>query len=236
MAYSLARRLRHAAAPPPHARHIVPTWICSADDDHGRADSALVEMALAAAREADAIDLEDIAARDADTGRFVRVWPGEHYKLLAGLVKVLGARSIVEIGTATGASALALMKYLPADGRLTTFDVVPWRKCHGALLTETDFADGRLVQEIADVTREPGFAAHRTLFDGADLIFIDAAKDGQMEKRLLALLATCRHPMHVVFDDIRVPAMIEIWRSIDRPKLDLTSFGHWSGTGLVRWA
>jgi hypothetical protein len=29
--------------------------------------------------------------------------------------------------------------------------------------------------------------------------------------------------------------MIGIWRGIRHPKLDLTSFGHWSGTGLVEW-
>jgi hypothetical protein len=29
--------------------------------------------------------------------------------------------------------------------------------------------------------------------------------------------------------------MLGVWRGIARPKLDLTSFGHGSGTGLVRW-
>jgi hypothetical protein len=38
-----------------------------------------------------------------------------------------------------------------------------------------------------------------------------------------------------MFDDTRVLNMIEIWRRLNRPKLDLTSFGHWSGTGLVDW-
>jgi hypothetical protein len=27
--------------------------------------------------------------------------------------------------------------------------------------------------------------------------------------------------------------MVNLWRRIDSPKIDLTSFGHWSGTGLV---
>ncbi len=27
--------------------------------------------------------------------------------------------------------------------------------------------------------------------------------------------------------------MIDIWRSIKSPKLDATSFSHWSGTGIV---
>jgi hypothetical protein len=42
-----------------------------------------------------------------------------------------------------------------------------------------------------------------------------------------------RNRVVLFFDDIRVPNMIAIWRSITRPKLDLTSFGHWSGTGLT---
>jgi hypothetical protein len=29
--------------------------------------------------------------------------------------------------------------------------------------------------------------------------------------------------------------MLDIWYNLDKPKLDLTSFGHWSGTGLVEW-
>ncbi|MBM4318321.1 MAG: methyltransferase, partial [Deltaproteobacteria bacterium] len=39
----------------------------------------------------------------------------------------------------------------------------------------------------------------------------------------------------VVFDDIRLMNMLRIWRNISLPKLDVTSFGHWSGTGLVDW-
>jgi hypothetical protein len=27
--------------------------------------------------------------------------------------------------------------------------------------------------------------------------------------------------------------MIDLWRSIESPKLDITSFGHFSGSGLV---
>ncbi|WP_164546837.1 MULTISPECIES: hypothetical protein [unclassified Variovorax] len=39
----------------------------------------------------------------------------------------------------------------------------------------------------------------------------------------------------IVFDDIRVMHMVDTWRRIARPKMDLSSFGHWSGTGLIDW-
>ena len=71
----------------------------------------------------------------------------------------------------------------------------------------------------------------------ADLFFIDAAKDGVMEHHFIKnLKAIGLKPNAVVlFDDIRLWNMLDIWRSIDFPKLDLTSFGHWSGTGVVQW-
>jgi hypothetical protein len=37
----------------------------------------------------------------------------------------------------------------------------------------------------------------------------------------------------LILDDIRFMNMIRLWRGIASPKLDLSSFGHWSGTGLV---
>jgi hypothetical protein len=38
-----------------------------------------------------------------------------------------------------------------------------------------------------------------------------------------------------MFDDIHLWNTLGTWRRISRPKLGLTSFGHWSGTGLVDW-
>ncbi|MBT2488921.1 class I SAM-dependent methyltransferase [Streptomyces sp. ISL-96] len=47
----------------------------------------------------------------------------EQGPLLAFLVRLIGARHIVEIGTFTGFSALSMAQALPADGRLITCDV-----------------------------------------------------------------------------------------------------------------
>jgi hypothetical protein len=37
----------------------------------------------------------------------------------------------------------------------------------------------------------------------------------------------------LIVDDIQFVNMIDFWRSISSPKLDVSSFGHWSGTGIV---
>jgi hypothetical protein len=66
---------------------------------------------------------------------------------------------------------------------------------------------------------------------------VDAAKDGKLERRLLDQFESVglKRGALVVFDDIRLWNMLEIWRTIARPKLDVTSIGHWSGTGMVDW-
>jgi hypothetical protein len=104
-------------------------------------------------------------------------------------------------------------------------------------LTEGDFATGRLTQEVADIAAPGEIERYRELFDSADFIFVDGPKDGVTETNFLAALARLALPLNpvVMFDDIRVLNMVAIWRGLARPKLDLTSFGHWSGTGLVDW-
>ena len=69
------------------------------------------------------------------------------------------------------------------------------------------------------------------------MIFVDGPKDGETEASFLEQLAHLpfRQNPVIVFDDIRLMKMVHLWRGIQHPKMDLTSFGHWSGTGLVDW-
>jgi predicted O-methyltransferase YrrM len=229
-------RIANAVLPAPvEARHIEHSMIISLDDDPHKPNERLIDLGLAAAQHARTVDVSRLNARM--TGiRYAEVWPGEHYKLLAGLVHALNAKNVIEIGTATGLSALALLMELPSDGKVTTFDIVHWKNYYdGTVLKEEDFADGRLKQVLADLQEPAIVAQHRELFEKADFIFIDAAKDGVMEQRFLDNLKPLKYASRpiVMFDDIRLWKMLAIWRRLDRPKLDLTSFGHWTGTGLV---
>lgn len=206
-------------------------------DDGATPNARLIELVCACAPIAAAEDLTDIASRIPAGPRWPLIWPGEHYRLLAAMVTVLQPRVIVEVGTYQGLSALALLQHLAPEGRLVTFDVVPWRQVPGCVLREDDFVDGRLVQIVDDVTRPGGFARYQALFEAADLMFVDAEKDGRMEQRLIDLMGGAPLPRApiVVFDDIRLWNMLRIWHDLERPKLDATSFGHWSGTGIVDW-
>lgn len=217
------------------ARQGEKSWIFSADDEARPADR-LVDLALRAARAAHETDLTHLDARlPAGSPPFASLWPGEHYRLLAGLVRELPATTVIEIGTATGLSALAFKEALPPEGRVVTFDLVPWRDYPGTVLTEADLADGRIVQHLDDLSTPQGVAKHRELLEQADLVFVDAAKDGEQEARFLEQFEAVRFQRApvLVFDDVRQWKMLKIWREVRRPKLDVTSFGHWSGTGLV---
>jgi hypothetical protein len=104
-------------------------------------------------------------------------------------------------------------------------------------LRSADFADGRLVQVIDDLSTRAGADRHRDRLRRADIIFIDAKHDGIQEQRFLDNFESIEfeNPPLLVFDDIRQWDMLGFWRSVTKPKLDVTSFASWSGTGLVDW-
>jgi hypothetical protein len=232
------RAVRTVLPQPVEARHAEYSMLFSADDDVAPPTPRLLDIALAAVAAARTVELTTASARIKDGIRFTEVWPGEHYKLLAGLMKVLEPKVVIEIGTATGLSAVVMKQFMPLGSTLATFDLLAWRGFPGGVLTEEDFKDGTLVQHLDDLSYPEGINKHRALLERADFLFIDAAKDGEQEQRFLDQLATVKFakPPIVMFDDVRVWNMLRIWRQLRRPKLDLTSFGHWSGTGLVDWS
>jgi predicted O-methyltransferase YrrM len=220
------------------ARHAEYSMLFSADDAPGRSSERLLGLALEAIEAARKQDLSSIQARLKGRFRFpdtiVSTWPGEHYKLLAGLVQVMTPKRVVEVGTAEGMSALTLKRHLPEGGKVVTFDIIPWRDYPNPCLNESDFLDGSLEQVVADLGDPNCVCKHKDLLESTDLFFIDAAKDGVLERRLIENLGSLSHRRSpiVVFDDIRLWNMLAIWRGLEWPKLDLTSFGHWSGTGI----
>lgn len=224
--------------PPVKARHVKRTFVSSPDDEASRPTRKVIEMALAVVARALDVDLADVSRRMTESEpRWPDIWPGEHYRLLAGFVAHLQPTTVVEVGTHTGMSALSLKQYLPERSRLVTFDLIKWDDVPGTCLSERDFDDGRLAQIIADLADPDKFRKHRDLLAKAELIFVDGPKDGRFEP------AFARHldeipfdtPPWVIFDDIRDLHMLQFWRDIRYPKLDMSSFGHWTGTGLACW-
>ncbi len=197
----------------------------------------LFDLIVAAINEVKNVDVLDIAAREKKDQKWVSIYPGEHYKLLGGLMKTFQPRVVIEIGTFLGQASLMIKKYIPENSVIHTFDIVPWNEFRDTCFVDSDFVDGKLVQHLDDLTTDSGFTKHKELLESADFIFVDALKDGIQEKKILQKLEQIQLQKNcvVMFDDIRLWTMIKIWREIKRPKMDVTSFGHWSGTGLIDW-
>jgi len=111
-------------------------------------------------------------------------------QLLALLVKLIGARRCIEIGTYTGYSALAVALALPADGRLVACDVnEEWTSIGRRFWREAG------VESRIDLRIRPALETLEALLEGGgegtyDFAFIDADKPnyGAYYEKLLLLL------------------------------------------------
>ena len=98
----------------------------------------------------------------------------EQGPLLAFLVRLTGARQVVEVGTFTGFSALSMAQALPADGRLIACDVSEewtavarqaWAKA--GVADRVDLRIAPALDTLRALPREPWI----------DLVYLDADKD-----------------------------------------------------------
>ena len=158
----------------------------------------------------------------------------EHYKLLAAISRQSDHLKILELGTSTGRSAIALTygKRFGLDIELNTFDIVDllfeqsrhWYEkynvsCYLENLFDTDIREKR-----------------KSFILSHDIIFIDIdPHDGLLEYEMYIWLKNNDFKGILLFDDIHLnEGMREFWSKIDHDdKQDLTNVGHWSGTGLV---
>jgi hypothetical protein len=206
-------------------------------DQHTAIPTRLVNLTLDAVRLiAQGIPFDDLLKRK-NMQEWITIWPGEHYLLLAALMQTLQPRRVIEIGTDTGMSSLVMRRFMPEGSKLTTFDIRPWKTVEENVFEEADFADGRLEQKLVDLSQPAEFDKHRALLEETEFFFIDAPKDNVFEYKLLELFKTLRfkEPPILLYDDTRLPSMLKFWSQLKAAKLDITSFGHWSGTGLVEW-
>lgn len=214
-------------------RHRIPSECWSTDDDRAAQTFNGWDFVGKALQTA-------VACRIDCDNPFANAFPGDHYRILAGLVfnldRTNGPLTLVDIGTHYGTSARVMLDFSAPEDKVVTFDITPWKNYETTYLTENDFKSGRLVQHLEDLKESEVFASFVSLLDSADFIMCDGPKDGVFERRVYNLLSNVDFslkPRWLFLDDIRFPSEMISWRTIDSPKLDLTSFGHFSGTGLV---
>ncbi len=136
-------------------------------------------LAYAAARSnpgADPISAELAAATRDAFGALAGMNIGEDQgRLMQALVSLSGARTVVEVGTFTGMSALWLARGLPADGRLLCFDISAEYPELGRPYWEQAGVADRIDLRIGPAADRLGELADEAPID---IAFIDADKGG----------------------------------------------------------
>ncbi|HYZ18824.1 MAG TPA: class I SAM-dependent methyltransferase [Gaiellaceae bacterium] len=92
-------------------------------------------------------------------------------RFLATLVRLSGARRILELGTFTGYSSISMASALPDDGRIITCDVDP-----DATAIARRYMDESGHGDKIEIRLGPGLETIRELEGPFDLVFIDADK------------------------------------------------------------
>jgi predicted O-methyltransferase YrrM len=123
----------------------------------------------------------------------------EQGHLLAFVVRLTGARLLLELGTFTGYSALSMAFALPADGRLITCDINDEWAAIGRPFWERAGVDGKIEQRLMPAL-ELLADLKRTQAGCFDLIFIDADKS-QYDDYYEAALVLVRTGGLVVLDN-----------------------------------
>jgi predicted O-methyltransferase YrrM len=220
------------------ARHAEPSAVLSLDDETFRPSQRLYGLAAELARETPIAKHPMFASRRSNESRWYETFPGEHYHLLTTICRLLKPRSVWEFGTFTGMGTVAMLEGLEKNAKLYAVDIIPYQAIEGTWLEAEDFENGRTIQILSDMKSPKLFSEHAEEIADAELLFVDGPKDGLTEPEFFSLLDKVpfrRNPI-VVVDDIRLMNMLAVWRGIHHPKMDFTSYGHWSGTGLVDWS
>ena len=213
-------------------RHTEPSIIYSKEDS--TTTQELIKVISDSAKLASEIQLS-CGKENSPYSKFLNVFPGEHYRLLNALVQVTESKKIVEIGTYTGLGSLALRDGIE-DASVVTYDLIEWDKLGiPSDLRESDFADNKIIQLIGDLSEDKFFEENIHILNDADLIFMDAAKDDKFEYKMAVQFAKLdkKESKYLILDDIQFVTMIDFWRAISSPKIDVTCFGHYCGTGIV---
>lgn len=148
-------------------------WGCMSRNPH--LPPALYEYLTAHNPAPDAL-VEELVEETAAMGDVSTMQIGvEQAAFLAFMVRLLGARFVVEVGTFTGMSSLAMARALPEGGRLLCCDVSEeytsvarryWKRAG--------------VEDRIDLRLAPGVETLRSLPDirSVDMAFVDADKEG----------------------------------------------------------
>lgn len=150
--------------------------------------------------------------------------PGkEHYPLLAHMASQCEPGDlIVDMGTHVGMSALALasnekVQVISYD----LIDLIDTKEPSAKTCPNIELRIMNCKNDVATLLR-------------AKIILMDVdPHDGIQEKEYIELLIRHGYKGIVLCDDIYLDAMKPFWEWVPLKKIDLSHYGHWSGTGAI---
>lgn len=142
-----------------------------------------------------------------------------YFRCLSAYCKLYDVQHVLEIGTCTGASAIAMAYHAK---QVDTFDVTSEDVDYSLEDKNINFYLLLKPTDCLDINLDP-----------YDLIFIDIDHRGDMELKLHAKLEE-EYKGIAFYDDIFLnPEMIKFWDAIEQPKLALP--WHLGGFGIVNY-
>lgn len=152
---------------------------------------------------------------------FIDTIGNEHYMLLAYFSTKYNSCSLLDIGSYKGCSALALS--YNNTNKVVSFDIRPGLKRLHKCPDNVEF----IVGDVMD-------PSYLELVLSSPFILLDTYHDGIFEKAFYDYLKQNKYSGILMLDDIKLnKEMMNFWEGIDNEKLDVSEFGHHSGTGLV---
>ena len=112
------------------------------------------------------------------------------------LIAASGAKTVLELGTFTGFSALAMAEGLPADGRVITCDIDP----NATALAKEFWARSPHGSKI-ELRLGPGLQSIEQIQQPLDFVFIDADKAGYISYWEACITKLSRHGI-IVIDNV----------------------------------
>lgn len=150
-------------------------------------------------------------------------WDKEHYKLLTYLTYKFNNIKIIDAGTCTGHSCLALAQN--KTNSIFTYDINPFNDTSIKSMDNVSFFQKDILKEDISI-----------LLDTAIILLDIDPHDGIQERRFTDLLSSIGYKGILICDDIFLnKGMKDWWNSLSNT-LDLTDIGHGTGTGLVNYS
>ena len=169
------------------------------------------------------LDISHLAEQSLNKNDWLTAGQSE-YRLYAWLSTQFNNTTILDAGTRTGGSALALS--YNETNKVISYDLVEQGASSGISKSNVEF-------KIQD------FRNDDTLdFDNISIIMIDVdPHDGSAEEEMFEFLEEKGWKGIVLLDDIgpQWPEIEDFWNRITFSKINVTEVGHMSGTGLVNF-